>query len=384
MRLTKKQFFVLVLTGAISLIGIGFYEITPMKIKVKSVNEELVNYKIEGSAKGLIVHKATKEGIWATRGFVIYFKPSDSNSFKKIGRVPISISPAYILKSRVIRRVLNKQEVLELILNQSTKIIAIGGGKIFCSLDMGRSFIEVYNLDHFGYGEGRGIMPQGHTSLDTLNLFWGEYWNNQYRTEVKILESNDGGISWKAGYTFKRGEIAHIHAVQFDPYTQALWMTTGDMDDECRIMYSIDGGNSFSTIGTGSQKWRTCSLIFDEEYVYWGMDGISEQYPHPLIWRWNRKTTETEDLAELDSYAFYSTKLSNGTSFISTDGTDGSACLWQSKDLVNWVSSVCFSKRRKNHFGNIRMTSFDCTLVLSNVNLSPYNDMLLIIKELPE
>ena len=224
-------------------------------------------------------------------------------------------------------------------------------------------------------------MPQGYTIDARGNLFFGEYWRNPSYTEIKLLKSSDGGNSWKPSLVFNKREVRHIHAVQYDPYFDALWLATGDLNQECHIMYSTDGGISFYRIGSGSQKWRACSLIFDEESVYWGMDGNSDLYPEPLIWRWDRETKETEAVSVLDSYAFYSTKLTNGTLFISTDGTNGSASLWRSNDGTNWTQTVSWDRKRKNHFGNIRMASRDNDLVISNINLKYFNNDLLILSD---
>ena len=194
------------------------------------------------------------------------------------------------------------------------------------------------------------------------------------------MRSNDGGLSWEPSYIFEKGEITHIHAVQWDPFSKALWVTTGDGNDECQILYSIDGGFTFMRIGSGSQKWRACSLLFDEHAVYWGMDGRSDQYPNELIWKWDRNTNITEQLAVLESPASYSTRLSDGTLFLSTDGTTGRACLWRSKDGKDWTPIMYLKRKRKNHFGNIRMDSYENDLIISNINLVPFNNCLLILE----
>jgi len=361
------------------LIFIVLYETPPKQIGLRSVDLHIGNLKITGIAKDLIIQKVTKEGIWATRGYNIYFKPVDDSYFYRKGKVPVPLGISYILKSRIIRLILNKQEVLDLAIGQSKDLVAIGGGYIFQSPDSGRDFKIVYQIDHYGFGEGRGVMPQGYAVDKEGNFFWGEYWRNPNQSEVRVYKSKDGGITWKPSFEFSNGEIHHIHAVQYDPFFDAVWVATGDQDKSCQIMYSMDGGISFKRVGSGSQKWRACSLIFDEESVYWGMDGNSDRYPEPLIWRWDRKSKETETVAVLDSYAFYSTKLLNGTLVLSTDGTNGSASLWHCNDSTKWFQTVSWDRKRMNHFGNIRMASRDNDLVISNINLKCFNNDLLIL-----
>jgi len=379
-RIRKKRIAVTSLTFLIcAIICLTIYETPPKQIKLRSVSIPVGGLKISGIARDLIIQEVTSEGIWATRGYNIYFTQNDKYTFRRIGKVPIPLGIPFILKFRIIRQILNKQEVLELLINESESIIAFGGGRIFHSSNNGQVFNEVYQLNHYGFGKGRGVMPQGYAT-DTLgNLFWGEYWRNPDRSEVQLLKSNDGGISWEPSIVFSDGEIRHIHAVQYDPFFNALWIATGDLDQECHIMYSTDGGNNFHKIGSGSQKWRACSLIFSQESVYWGMDGHSDLYPKPLIWRWDRVTMETEEVGKLDSFGFYSTSLSNGTLVLSTDGTNGSASLWYSTNGTNWLQIVSWDRKIKNHFGNIRMASRDNDLVISNINLSHFNNDLLVL-----
>lgn len=376
----KKRFAVTSLTLLLGVIVcLTIYETSPKQIKLRSVTIPIGSLEISGIAKDLIIQEFTNEGIWATRGYNIYFKQNDENTFRRIGKVPIPMGIPIILKFRVIRQILNKQEVLELKISESESIIAFGGGWIFQSTDNGQVFKLVSQLKHYGFGKGRGVMPQGYTADANGNLFWGEYWRNPDRLNVQLLMSNDGGINWESSFEFSDGEIRHIHAVQYDPFFDALWIATGDLDQECHIMYSTDGGSNFHNIGFGSQKWRACSLIFSERSVYWGMDGHSDMYPRPLIWKWDRLTQETEEVGVLDSFGFYSTSLSNGTLVLTTDGTNGSASLWLSKDGDDWQQTVSWDQKRKNHFGNIRVASRDNSLVITNINLSHFNNDLLIL-----
>ncbi len=355
-------------------LSIVWYEIPPSTIKVNQVNIDEGEFNITGIAQELIIQDVTKKGVWASRGYDIYFKPNKENIFHRISKVPIPLGLSYLANSRIIRYLLNKQEVLEILVLRSGNIIALGGGLIFRSSDYGHSFTEVAKLTHYGLGKGRGVMPQGYTTDAQGNIYWGEYWLNPNREEIQLMKSKDGGNSWESVYTFE--DIRHIHAVQYDPYSDAIWVAVGDESKECSIGYSDDGGKSFTKIGSGSQEWRAVSLIFTKKYVYWGMDGSSE----PKILRWNRTNKEVEKLDTLDSYAFYSTTLDNGTMILSTDGTNGEASLWINKDGKSWIKARSWARNRENHHGVIRMISKKNKLIISNINLSYYNNNLLILE----
>lgn len=383
----QKMFKLLAIPFLVIFLGTSsyviWYEMAPETIQVSQVAIEEGEFNVTGIAKELIVQDVTKKGVWASRGYNIYFKANEENMFHRIGKVPIPFGISYLANSRILRYLLNRQEVLELIIHPSGNIIAFGGGMIFRSSDNGQSFDTVAKLAHFGLGEGRGVMPQGYTGDADGNIYWGEYWRNSDKQEVRLMKGKDGGNIWEPIYTFSKGDIRHIHAVQYDPYFNAIWVATGDSDNECLIMYSTDGGQSFTKIGSGAQKWRAVSLMFTKRSVCWGMDG-STGSSKPAIQCWNRKTKETEQLATLDSDAFYSATLDNGAQVLSTDGLDGQASLWTSQDEKSWTKSHSWARDRENHYGTIRMISNKNELIITNLNLSHYNNDLLMLQLLRE
>lgn len=81
----------------------------------------------------------------------------------------------------------------------------------------------------------------------------------------------------------------HVHIVIVDRSIHQLWVGTGDLDHECRMMYSDDHGDTFRILGEGSQKWRTLSIWFTTRYVYWNMDSEVKA----SIWRIPRSVYDT-------------------------------------------------------------------------------------------
>jgi len=121
-------------------------------------------------------------------------------------------------------------------------------------------------------------------------VFAGEYSCNPndrhkvYRGIVNI----DGTQEWKEILTFnsiteykKDNSILtsarHIHIVTVDPYTGNLWVGTGDEDIHSKILFSPDYGETFQILGMGSQEWRTLSIWFTKDYIYWNMDSHEPQ-----------------------------------------------------------------------------------------------------------
>ncbi|MDD2797091.1 MAG: T9SS type A sorting domain-containing protein [Bacteroidales bacterium] len=73
----------------------------------------------------------------------------------------------------------------------------------------------------------------------------------------------------------------HIHTVSIDPYTNQIWIGTGDDDRHCQIYYSADNGDTWHKVGWGSQEWRVLSIWFTKNFVYWSTD--TKQLPQSIF-----------------------------------------------------------------------------------------------------
>jgi len=73
-------------------------------------------------------------------------------------------------------------------------------------------------------------------------------------------------------------EITHFHTIAYDFYTGNWYANTGDLDAHCRVLKSIDDGDTWSEIVSNGQKWRTLGYIFTEDACYWGTDSSSSAH----------------------------------------------------------------------------------------------------------
>lgn len=73
-------------------------------------------------------------------------------------------------------------------------------------------------------------------------------------------------------------QARHIHFLVQDPYLGIIFIGTGDLDNQSSVYFSNDQGLSFLKLGGGSQKWRSLSMFFNTEYIFWNMDASSTQY----------------------------------------------------------------------------------------------------------
>jgi len=121
-------------------------------------------------------------------------------------------------------------------------------------------------------------------------IFAGEYScnpNQRHKVYRGIVDVN-GTQEWKEILSFVSiteyqrdnsilNSARHIHIVTVDPYSGYLWVGTGDEDIHSKILFSTDYGESFQILGMGSQEWRTLSIWFTENYIYWNMDSHEPQ-----------------------------------------------------------------------------------------------------------
>jgi len=179
-------------------------------------------------------------------------------------------------------------------------------------------------------------------------LYYGEYSGDRERVDTHIYSSQPDWPECRIYYTFPAGSIRHIHAVQYDPFSGAIWVATGDRDDESQIGFfsNMVGGSKLNVIASGDQRFRAVSLLFTRDYVYWGTDA---QDRSNAIVRWCRSTGSVEHLSAVDGPVFYSTTDSRGRLFFTTaaermQNEKSFAALWMSPDGQAWSKVAQWKK----------------------------------------
>lgn len=190
------------------------------------------------------------------------------------------------------------------------------------SSDGGMTFSNVYT---FGAGNGpEGTQVQNVRLLRGMleltrnlpsgggkgTLFIGEYNVNSTRTSgstndrIRIMKSEDNGDTWTKVVEWNTNgsnQVGHIHAMKQDPYTGEIYVCVGDYGSRTGII-KWDGtspwvdNRSIAQTGQmsgfrafyGSQKYRTCDVLFDEDYFYTFVDTQLPNNPGGVesgIWR---------------------------------------------------------------------------------------------------
>ncbi|MFC5972458.1 WD40/YVTN/BNR-like repeat-containing protein [Halomarina salina] len=182
-------------------------------------------------------------------------------------------------------------------------LLATADRWLFRSTDGGRSWRVVRDLpDSSG---PMGVLPTSVCVTDDA-VYLAEYPLGD--DPARVLVSHDRGESWSTFH--ERTDVRHFHSVATDPYSGALWGTTGDAEGEC-IVGRFDG-DRFETVGRGGQDWRAVELAFTESAVVWGVD--SAYLDSVGLFRldrdrFDRDGVEPERVGETDAPVFYAETL---------------------------------------------------------------------------
>lgn len=258
-----------------------------------------------------------------------------------IGSLPISFYKKILSKSRLFGRLLRMGVHHVLFLGKYNSFIAVAEKGIY--LKKGDCNFELLK----NHRMRSRPLPQGVCIDNEENVYYGEYWGNPERSPVYLYRSNDGGVTWTVQHTFENDDrIRHVHSVQYDLYEDKLWVTTGDSDSECGIYCSGDQGKTLEGIGKGDKSWCAVSLIFTDDYVYWGTDSPQTRN---WIYRYHRRNGTRERLGEMPGPVYYSTKAGDRLVFATAvenvkKESDGSAHILTSTDGIDWFDAVSFEK----------------------------------------
>jgi len=118
----------------------------------------------------------------------------------------------------------------------------------------------------------RGTRPLHIAATPDGHLFWGEYFNNAEREEVRIYGSSDGGRHWDVAYLFEKGAIRHVHNIVYDRWDDCLWILTGDEGAECRILRASCDFRNVEVALSGTQQTRSAALVPMADAIYFSSD----------------------------------------------------------------------------------------------------------------
>ena len=194
--------------------------------------------------------------------------------------------------------------------------------------------------------ESRNV-PYNSIAITKNGIYFGEYFSNKNRKNVNIWCSRDDGNTWSVIHKLPGSKTRHIHGIYYDKYTDSLWICTGDLNGECFLYNTSQDFSNIKIYGDGSQKWRPISLIFEENFIIWGMDS---NYEESRLIIFNRESKKIELGQFFPGPIWYSKILDNGISLFSSAVERGKgvksnyAYIFYSKNNRDWFKLAKFKK----------------------------------------
>lgn len=300
--------------------------------------------KILDKLYGVKAHQIEGDILWASAGYSVYAINLEHDITEKTGRVRTNIINSFLSRLAVFKR-LARLDIHNLYVLRSGTILTFADSCIFRSTDNGNNFIRVHS-----FPKRTKPLPSGVCEDGSGQAYYGEYFlNSERKDEVGIYRSGDDGLTWKLVYSFPPGKIRHVHAVQYDAFSDSVWVTTGDEDEECSIGYSKNSLETLEIISSGSQEWRAVSLMFTDKHVWWGTD---TQRIQSSFCRWDRHSRKMSKICPVDGPVYYSSVLGDNIMIAATTVEGGErewddrAHLWLYNKKDGWKSLQSWKKDR--------------------------------------
>jgi len=219
----------------------------------------------------------------------------------------------------------------------------------------------------------RGSRPMNLCIDRNDRIYFGEYFSNSKKKAVNIYHSHDRGVNWEIVYTFPEGNINHIHGLFLDPYTNLIWVATGDRENECIIGYTSDGFGTFNIAFRGGQDYRAANLLFYKDFIIYATDS---QYIKNEIKMIDRRTLNISVMAQIQGSGIYGGQCGN-YGFFSTSvepskiNKDKDSHLWFTRNGLDWQELFKAQKDIWNgtlfQFGSILFPKYNTTKPLKKL-----------------
>lgn len=279
--------------------------------------------------KRMKVLRVDEDGLVATKGYGLYRCKTNDGKWERYAHINDGINSLFTLFP-IVRR-LTRSEITKSYRIKDGAELCIARKGIFRREANEKSMKKVFNVV-------RGSRPMNICEDTDGSLYFGEYFANMEKKAVHIYKSTDNGKSWNVCYTFPEGNINHVHGIFLDPYTNRLWIATGDRENECIIGYTEDGFKTVKEVFRGGQDYRSCILFFYNNFIVFGTDS---QYQKNVLKCFDRQTLELKVLQELQGPVIKGTQIGD-VAVISTDvepsevNKTKNAYTWFTRDGLHW------------------------------------------------
>jgi hypothetical protein len=290
------------------------------------------DFDFKSICKGFVNYRDKKKLIFS-RGKTIY-EWKENQSYEKIISLHRNFLDLILCNSQLYQR-FSRSHVQHVIPVNGDHLLIFLSGRIYYIDSLNKTIINSCKL--------RGSQPLQIAKFDNT-IYYGEYIRSQEHPPIHLLRANPPYTEWEEVKKFNN--IRHIHGVFRDPYNDTIWITTGDDDHECWIMNLSKDDYSIKFKIGGSQLFRAVTLLFTDEYIYYGTDSQSEKN---YICRFKRGSCKVKKMTRVGGPVFYGTKVSQNLYF-STASEPGkynrndTSEIWGSTDEDSW-NLICELKK---------------------------------------
>ena len=240
-------------------------------------------------------------------------------------KLPFFFPRDFNLNIPLLKRLL-RSDAKEVIYDKSTgKLIVIRNSRVYLIHN------SCYKL--IGKIEGDAPLFNSHCIHNGI-IYFGQYDQNKSRKASKIYkidEQNNISIA----HVFEPGAIRHIHSIAKDPYIEnRIWITTGDDDGECLLLYTDDIFKNVYNIGDKSQDYRIVNMGFSKDYLFYGTDNLTKKN---YIYLQSRSDGNRKQVLPIEQTAWFLKQDKKGNAVLGTTVEHGDGC------QVNY-SSIYISK----------------------------------------
>ena len=122
------------------------------------------------------------------------------------------------------------------------------------------------NSGFYSYNGGFLFCEYTRTIVQTCNI---------WKVTGDITDPSNWTIKLQLTLSGVNTGLKHMHCLVQDPFTNYLYMSTGDDSDGAATYYSIDLGETWVLLGSGEEKYhRYLNLIFTRQYIYYATDSF--------------------------------------------------------------------------------------------------------------
>lgn len=192
------------------------------------------------------------------------------------------------------------------------------------STDAGFTWTTVFTYPNVKYPLGPQSIAQDPV---TGYLYLPEYHWQVSATTADIWRSTDAGVTWQVWVSMPRhnsnpGTIRHWHSARWDPVSQRMYFTAGDMNDIGGIYRATADGSGVEPVILNNQlEWnvyfpgigypaRAVDVMFFPTHIAWGNDGGAGSSGQNYVYRMARSeigkaNPVVEQVAAIDNTGWY-------------------------------------------------------------------------------